>query len=172
MTTSATCPDAEVWSRSRSTQVASNSWQSVTRIVTKYIVRFPDPPYGVGREKEPPRSWEKNFEATKLRSFQWRSLKLGAFWNSAHVKRPLTLVSLTHLHWLPRKNQFYPTARLQLCPPRICKFSVLLASHWFLRISNDICKSAFLSTLLHASIHSEKIRWGCCLLYTSPSPRD
>ena len=28
------------------------------------IVRFPDPPYGVGREKEPPRSWEKNFEAT------------------------------------------------------------------------------------------------------------
>ena len=28
------------------------------------LVRFPDPPYGVGREKEPPRSWEKNFEAT------------------------------------------------------------------------------------------------------------
>ena len=31
---------------------------------TLRIVRFPDPPYGVGREKEPPRSWEKNFEAT------------------------------------------------------------------------------------------------------------
>ena len=28
------------------------------------LVRFPDPPYGVGREKEPPRRWEKNFEAT------------------------------------------------------------------------------------------------------------
>ena len=29
-----------------------------------FLVRFPDPPYGVGREKEPPRRWEKNFEAT------------------------------------------------------------------------------------------------------------
>ena len=38
MTTLATCPDAEVWSRS--TQVASNSWQSVTRIVTKYRANF------------------------------------------------------------------------------------------------------------------------------------
>ena len=28
------------------------------------LVRFPDPPYGVGRENEPPRSWEKNFGAT------------------------------------------------------------------------------------------------------------
>ena len=28
------------------------------------LVRFPDPPYGVGRENEPPRSWEKNFGVT------------------------------------------------------------------------------------------------------------
>ena len=28
------------------------------------IVRFPDPPYGVGRENEPPRSWEFDFGAT------------------------------------------------------------------------------------------------------------
>ena len=39
---------------------------------------------------------------------------MGVFWNSAHQERPLTLVSLTHLHWLPGKNQFYPTTRLQL----------------------------------------------------------
>ena len=28
------------------------------------LVRFPDPPYSVGREKEPPRSWEFYFGAT------------------------------------------------------------------------------------------------------------
>ena len=33
-------------------------------LVGALLVRFPDPPYGVGREKEPPRRWEKNFEAT------------------------------------------------------------------------------------------------------------
>ena len=113
------------------------------------IVRFPDPPYGVGREKEPPRSWEKNFEATKLRSFQWRSPKLGAFWNSAHVRRPLTLVSLTQLHWLPCKNQFYPTSSLQLGPPPVCNIGFVTFHHldlrpeafsYFLpRISNNIC---------------------------------
>ena len=27
------------------------------------LVRFPDPPYGVGRENEPPRSWEFYFGA-------------------------------------------------------------------------------------------------------------
>ena len=39
---------------------------------------------------------------------------MGVFWNSADQERLLTLVSLTHLHWLPGKNQFYPTSRLQL----------------------------------------------------------
>ena len=39
---------------------------------------------------------------------------MGVFWNSAHQERPLTLVSLTHLHWLPGQNQFYPATRLQL----------------------------------------------------------
>ena len=73
------------------------------------------------------------------------------------------LVSLTQLHWLSCQNQFSPAARLQLCPPRVCKFSILLVSYWFLRFFNDICKSAFLSTLLHASIHSEKTRWGWTL---------
>ena len=29
-----------------------------------HLVRFPDPPYGVGRENEAPRSWEKNFGVT------------------------------------------------------------------------------------------------------------
>ena len=61
------------------------------------------------------------------------------------------LVSLTQLHWLSCQNQFSPAARLQLCPPHVCKFSILLVSYWFLRFFNDICKSAFLSTLLHAS---------------------
>ena len=45
---------------------------------------------------------------------------------------------------------------MQLGPPPICKFHILLLSHWFLCISNDICEFPFLSTLLHASIHSEK----------------
>ena len=57
------------------------------------------------------------------------------------------------LHWLPCKNQFYPTSQTQLGPPHICKFHILLLSHWFLCISNDICEFA---NLLHASIHSEK----------------
>ena len=35
------------------------------------LVRFPDPTYGVGRENEPLRSWEKNFGVTKLKKFQW-----------------------------------------------------------------------------------------------------
>ena len=39
--------------------------------VTHFLVRFPDPTYGVGREIEPLRSWEKNFGVTKLKKFQW-----------------------------------------------------------------------------------------------------
>ena len=31
--------------------------------VSQVLVRFPDPPYGVGRENEPPRSWEFYFGA-------------------------------------------------------------------------------------------------------------
>ena len=31
--------------------------------VESSLVRFPDPPYGVGRENEPPRSWEFYFGA-------------------------------------------------------------------------------------------------------------
>ena len=39
---------------------------------------------------------------------------MGVYWNSAHQERLLALVSLTHLHWLPGQNQFYPATRLQL----------------------------------------------------------
>ena len=32
---------------------------------------------------------------------------MGAYWNSAHARTTLTLVSLTQLHWLSCQNQFY-----------------------------------------------------------------
>ena len=38
------------------------------------------------------------------------------------------LVSLNQLLWLPYKNQFYPASRLQLGPPPVCKFHILLLS--------------------------------------------
>ena len=74
---------------------------------------------------------------------------MGVFWNSADQERLLTLVSLTHLHWLPGKNQFYPTSRLQLGPPRVCKFRLLALSQGFLGFSSHICEVAFVSTFLH-----------------------
>ena len=70
------------------------------------VVRFPDPTYGVGRENEPLRSWEKNFGVTKLKKFQWWSSKADAYWKTAYVERLLMLVSLTHLHRLPGKKRF------------------------------------------------------------------
>ena len=65
------------------------------------------------------------------------------------MRRPLTLVSVTQLHWLPCKNQFYPTSQTQLGPPPICNIGFLTFHHldlrpeafsYFLpRISNNIC---------------------------------
>ena len=45
--------------------------KSKLTVIWKDLVRFPDPTYGVGRENEPLRSWEKNFGVTKLKKFQW-----------------------------------------------------------------------------------------------------
>ena len=39
-------------------------WRLCSLELLQTLVRFPDPPYGVGREKEPPRSWEFYFGAT------------------------------------------------------------------------------------------------------------
>ena len=59
------------------------------------------------------------------------------------------MVSVTQLHWLPCKNQFYPTSQMQLGPPPICNIGFLTFHHldlrpeafsYFLpRISNNIC---------------------------------
>ena len=79
-----------------------------------HLVRFPDPPYGVGRGNEPLRSWEFYFGVKELKHFQGSSLKIGAFWNSAHVRTILTLASPSHIHWLPGGKQFYPASSLPL----------------------------------------------------------
>ena len=62
------------------------------------------------------------------------------------------MVSVTQLHWLPCKNQFYPTSQMQLGPPPICNIGFLTFHHldlrpeafsYFLpRISNNICDFA------------------------------
>ena len=84
MTTSATCPDAEVWSRS--TQVASNSWQSVTRIVTKYRANF----------------------ITSILTISGRSTKKSPYW----VKQMVAKSS----HKLSPKLVIIPSPKLSLIP--------------------------------------------------------
>ena len=74
---------------------------------------------------------------------------MGAYWNSAHERTTLTLVSLTQLYWLPWKNQFYPASRLQLGPPPVCNIGFVTFhqldlrpeafSHFLHRISYNIC---------------------------------
>ena len=54
------------------------------------------------------------------------------------------MVSLTHLHWFPGKNQFYPTSRLQLGPPRVCKFRFLLSHKDFSDFLSIFAKLPFL----------------------------
>ena len=71
-------------------------------------------------------------------------------------------MSLTQLHWLPCKNQFYPTSSLQLGPPPVCNIGFVTFHHldlrpeafsYFLpRISNNICDFT-------AGSNSEKAVW-------------
>ena len=42
----------------------------------KRLVRFPDPTYGVGRENEPLRSWEKTLESQNSKNFNGDHQKL------------------------------------------------------------------------------------------------
>ena len=121
------------------------------------LVRFPDPPYGVGRGNEPLRSWEFYFGVKELEIFQWSSLQIGAFWNSAHVRTILTLASPSHIHWLPGGQQFYPTSGLPLRPPPVCHLGILLLSLGFLPIFYHICEFAFLSIFTAPGNHSKRL---------------